>query len=654
MIRFCLLTLFVAIGMQLYSQKTVTGLVSDAETKELLIGVTLKIKGKPQATVTDVNGKYCILASKSDIIICSYVGMETQEVIVDNNAIINIEMKSTTHMLTEVVAIGYGTVKKSDLTGSVAVVSAKDLNKNPAPSAAQALQGKAPGVLVTSSGAPGGNATIRVRGVGSINGNSDPIFILDGVQVDNIGGIQPQDIETMQVLKDASATAIYGANGSNGVIIITTKRGKSGKPQVTLSSYIGVKLASKEYDVMNADQYSVFYSNPILMGSKPELQSDFRQKYYGDGWQQGTDWQKQIFKNGLNQNHNLTVSGGGENSNFSFALGYNNEEGTVIHSNAERYQLRANSDFKINKYLKIGENFSASYSVSESPVSDNLWDLKVSPLMKIYNSNYVGGYESSQSQYWYDGSGNLTQTGTPIGTTYINTLTYDKPNPLVKIGLGSNRSFGLTTSASFYAQLDLTDWLTYKITPSVDYFSGRSKYWMPRYTGNRSPNVATLSEGYNTSLSFNLENQITAKKTFNKVHNVQATAVFEYRASEYNTITGTENGFDFESLNTLANGGTASTRLSGTTGQAARISYLGRLMYDYKGKYYATASFRSDGTYLFATGKNRGYFGSGSLAWKINEDFLKGVKELDLLKLRLGWGKPEIRMLVEHFCTTHF
>ncbi|MDP4239995.1 MAG: TonB-dependent receptor [Bacteroidota bacterium] len=625
-------------GQMLFAQKTITGVITDGDQKEPLIGGTVTVKGKPGGTISDLNGKYTINASSKDVLVFTCIGMEKQEVPVLDKTVINVSLKSNSTQLTEVVAIGYGgTVKKTDLTGSIAVVSAKDLTRNPSASAAQALQGKAPGVLVFENGSPGGGATIRVRGVGSISRGSDPIYILDGVPVGSIAGILPQEIENIQVLKDASATAIYGANGSNGVIIINTKRGKSGKTQVNLNTYVGINLAPIQYDMMDADQYSNFYKS--LHGDKAEYDQAFREKYYGKGWQNGTNWQDQAFKNGYNQNYNLSLAGGGENSNFNVAMSYVNEDGTVIKTSNERYSLRANSDFKLSKHIKFGENAYMSYNNGESPmtVQSSVYDLNVSPLMKVYNSNYVGGFESCSTPYWIDDAGNIHQGASPNSATYVNTLLNDKPNPIAAPSLGSNRSYGSTLRASVYMQVDFNDWLKYKVTPSAEIGNSRSKAWLPLFTGNRSPGSASLKEAYSESVYLNLENQLTFNKKFNDVHNVQAMIVCQVSKTTGNSISGAASGFDFENLNTLSNGNTKT--VDGGISDLRMLSYLGRLIYDYKGKYFATASFRSDGMSVFGPAFKRGNFPALSAAWKVNEDFIKQVKEIDMLKLRFGWGQ---------------
>ena len=662
--RCCLLIFCLLIAPQVIAQKTITGVVTDGSNNESLIGGNVMVKGQKVGTVTDFDGKFRISASPSDVLVITYIGMEKQEIPVLDKTVINVTLQSNSTQLSEVVAIGYGSVKKSDLTGSVSVISAKELTKNPATSAAQALQGKAPGVLVTQSGAPGGGATIRVRGVGSINKGADPIFILDGVQVGNINGIQPQDIENIQVLKDASATAIYGANGSNGVVILNTKRGKSGKPQVNLNTYLSANFAPVRYDVMNANQYADFYtavdknswekSDPAkrtpTFVANPAYGQNFRQKYYGAGWEQGTDWQNQLFKTGINQNYNLSVSGGGDDSNYNVSLAYNKEDGNVIKSNAERYSIRANSDFKLSKHIKVGENFSANYSVSESPdvVQSSIWDLNTSPLMRVNNAYYKGGFESPQTPYYIDNNGNAIVGAPPVDnsdtTKYTNTILNDKVNTIAAPSLGSNKSYGSGVLASVYMQIDFTDWLTYKITPSAEVAYGRNKNWLPAFTGNRSTGsaaggTAILDENYYENIMLNLENQLTFKKTFNDTHNVQATAVYQIRSSQSNSIAGNKQGYDFPQLNTLSNGGTSAIALNGYSSDYRMLSYLCRVMYDYKSKYFVTGSYRSDGVSVFAPGFRRGDFKSASVAWKINEDFFQNVQNIDALKMRLGWGQ---------------
>lgn len=621
----------------------VVGIVTSSVDNQPIPGVTVLVKGTTAGTITDEDGKYSLtIPAGGKILAFSFIGMTSEEVVIGNQSVINVMLRENVVGVDEVVVIGYGTVKKSDLTGSVAVVSTKELTMNPSTSAAQSLQGRAPGVLVINDGTPGGNAKIRVRGVGSISKGSDPIYIVDGVQVGGISGIQPQEIESMQVLKDASATAIYGANGSNGVIIVTTKRGKSGRPQVNLNTYVSYSRPPQQYDMMNADEYSAFYK--AIKGDSPEYNQPFREKYYGAGWREGTNWQDQMFKSGLNQNYHLSVAGGGDNSNYSVSMGYVNENGTVIKTNAERYTIRANSDFTLGKHVKMGESVSINYNIGESPMTNqiSIYELIASPLMRIYNPYYKGGFESMQTIYWEDENGNLVPGTLPDGYTgpvYNNTLGNDKPNQLAAPSLSSNKRYGLGVNANAYLQIDFTNWLMYKVTPAAEVVSSRSKAWMPMFTGNRAPGSASLSEEYGQIIALNLENQLLFNKKIKDAHNIQATVVQQVRSIQNDNILGAKNGFDFEQLNTLVNGGTASLALKGYHSDYRMLSYLGRVIYDYKGKYFATASLRSDGVSVFSPKARRGSFPSASLAWKVNEDFLKNVNNLDALKLRAGWGQ---------------
>lgn len=660
--KLLLICTILLISTYTFGQKNITGIVSEKDTNEPLIGATVVVKGsQSNGTVTDIDGKYRISAKNDDILVFSYVGMQAQEVKIDNKSQINVSLGANSKLLDEVVAIGYGVVKKSDLTGSIGVVTAKDLTKNPASSAAQALQGKTPGVLVTQTGQPGAGASIRVRGVGSINNSSEPIYILDGVRVGDINGIQPQDIENFQVLKDASATAIYGANGSNGVIIVNTKRGKSGKAVINLNSYVTYNLKPKAYDVMNANEYADFYlktkytglgtektytDNNAVVSINPaySLSPAFRKQYYGENWENGTDWQQLVFRNTVSQNHNISVAGGGENSNFNISFAYSNDQGTIIKSAAESYSIRANSDFKLGKHIKIGENLSTRFSITQQPTSieSSVWDLKVSPLMKVYNPYYKGGYESFQTTYFLENDGSLTQNPSNANNPlyYTNTLANDKANPLASIMLGDEKNYASTTNASIYAQIDFTDWLMFKSTPSVAFVNYRNRYWMPRFEGNRATGSAKLSESYFSMLNLNIENQLSFRKKFDK-HNVQATFVQTAHREIKNFISGAKTGFNYEDLATLSNGGsgTSAPSLEGGMTDYRETSYLARLIYDYNSTYYLTASTRRDGVSSFAPGYRIGNFSALSLAWKVNEVFFRNYKDLDALKVRIGWGQ---------------
>ncbi|MGM0377585.1 MAG: SusC/RagA family TonB-linked outer membrane protein, partial [Bacteroidota bacterium] len=467
-------------GAVLHAQQTVTGSVTEASSGEQLTGATVILKGTTTGTVTNADGNYSLsVPSLQDTLVFSFVGYETQEVPIDGRTEININLQESEVMLSETVVIGYGTVQKSDLTGSVAVVSSEELNRIPASNFTRALQGRASGVMVSQSGSPGSSAQIRVRGIGSINQNPNPIYVIDGVITGGLGNVNPTDIETVQVLKDASAAAIYGADGANGVVIITTKRGKQGAPKVSLSSYVSINRVPDQFEVMNANEYSDFYSNLLEENNVavPTAYTDhFRQWYYGEGWQEGTQWQEEVVRTGLAQNHYVRFSGGGEGSNYSISLNNSDEKGILLASSAKRYSLRVNSDFEIGKYIKIGESISLRRNISQNPTTyqGNPWQVTLitSPLMRMYNENNKGGFEGPQVSYEYTN---------PDGETEIvsNTGYNDKPNPRGPMEIGDNYSYNNNVLASLYMEIKPLKWLTYKLTPAVEGSFNRSKFWFP-------------------------------------------------------------------------------------------------------------------------------------------------------------------------------
>ena len=650
-------------GTSLYAQRTVTGTVLDAEMGgEPMIGATVQVKGTQTATMTDIDGNFSINANNTDVLVFSFIGYEPKSVTVGNQSNIRVELGVNAEQLEEVVAIGYGTVKKSDLTGAVSVVTSKDLTKQPAMNVGQAIQGKASGVLVSQSGTPGEDPTIRVRGVGSINRAPNPIYVVDGVIVGGIGNISAQDIESFQVLKDASSAAIYGANGANGVVIITTKRGKAGKTQVNFNAFGSVTLKPEKYDVMNASEYAQFYNEFAYPDMVSQLSSnqgyalseDFRKAYYGDGWEKGTDWQDQMFNNGYRQNYDLSITGGGEKSNYSISFGYMDEKGTIIASGANRFNLRANSDFSIGKWVKVGENIAVSRQERQdftNTAEGSVYELKQSPLMRIYNRDTKKGsfdkYEAYDSQYFFDLDGNFLPLNGNEDYVNSNKLPYweatlgnEKPNTLVGPATGDRRSYSTNALISAYMEVNFTDWLQYKFTPSADVSFRRLKDWRPAYEKNRSKEIAELSEEWGETLTLGVENQLTFKKSFNDKHNLQVIAVHQMRKSDGNSSNTAVKGFNFEKLNTLTNYIQANAPvITGYYNPYRMISYLGRAMYDFRGRYLLTASIRADGVSRFAQGNRWGYFPSVSAAWKFNEDLMPGVEVIDMWKLRFGWGQ---------------
>lgn len=324
--HFLLFALFMVFSVVLSGQVSVRGTVTDAMTNEPLPGASVRIEGTDQGTITDIDGNYQLQSVETGaVLVFSYVGYNEFSTSLGGRTQIDVVLQLDVQTLSEMVVIGYGTVEKDDLTGSVSVVTSEDLNRIPSGDFSRALQGRASGVMVNQTGNPGENAQIRVRGIGSITRDPDPIYVVDGVITDNIAFLNPNDIETIQVLKDASASAIYGADGANGVIIVNTKRGEAGKTKVSYNSFASMNLVPRQFDVMNAREYSEFYSQLISSSGEqvPYAYSDeFRQLYYGDGWETGTDWQDEMTRTAIGHNHSLNISGGNEFSNFSISGNY--------------------------------------------------------------------------------------------------------------------------------------------------------------------------------------------------------------------------------------------------------------------------------------------------------------------------------------------
>ena len=643
------LLLFVFIflfGTQAFAQRQVTGTVTDASSGDPLIGATIQIKGTTRGTVTDMSGKYTIdVDGPGDVLIFSYVGYDSKEETVGDRTAIDMTLSEAATQLQDVVVIGYGTVKKNDLTGSVAVVTSEDLNRTPAATFSKALQGRASGVMVSNtSGRPGSGVSINVRGIGSISRDASPIYVIDGVITGNLNAINPSDIESLQVLKDASATAIYGADGANGVVIITTKRGQSGKTRVHYDNYFSINMAPKKFDLMNADQYANFYNTLYAQDSTIDnpyipYTDDFRQAYYGDGWQTGSDWQDLITRRGSAQNHYLRVSGGGDNSNFSISANYNDQTGIILKTDAKRYNIRANSDFTIGDHLKVGETFNVSRQIVQDGDGNYSAANIASPLMKVYDANNYGGFAGPQQEFWYDQNKNGIQDSTEL---YPSTGYSDRDNPLAQASYRDNYSYNNSVMVNLYAEYKPVKWLTYRISPSIEMNHNRSYNWLPRYDeGVRSNTRASLDEGYSEFLGIMLENQLTFNKTFGD-HEITATAVYQVRKNDGRSIGGVGRGYAYPNLRVLSQSSNTDIGDRSLTGGAfapfRQLSYLGRIIYGYKNKILFTGSLRRDGVSRFGPSNHWGTFPSASLAYKISEDFLQNVDQINMLKLRVGWG----------------
>ena len=626
---------------------TLTGTVTDGKSKFPLEGALVRIKGITNQALTDSKGNFSLkTAQKLPLILeISFVGYKKTEI---EAAIYNIqvELQDEQTSLNEVVVVGYGTQRKSDITGSVASVS-KNILSQPSASFDNLLQGAVPGVSVTqSSGQPGATATIRVRGGNSISFGNDPLYVIDGfivynnnnlantgasngVGVNALSTINPSDIESIEILKDASATAIYGSRGANGVVIITTRRGRKGGSEINYSTYIGTQKVSKKLDLMNASQWEALVNDINISDNKPKTYTDSAIAAAGTG----SDWQSAALKNGTMQNHELSVSGGDEKSRYLVSGNYFDQGGIVVNTGFKRYSGRINYERNVTDKLKISANVFGSRS-SEDKLFGNAYGsinfqstaysnlLQLSPLVPIYNK---------------DGSYNVAS---PFSATPTNLLQ--------DITTTTNRTYLSRILGNAAVEYKLVKDITLKITAGVDLINTKQNYYSPSYDG--SPAGSTIgyavkgyaSVGNVTANTWINENTVTYDHTFNNKHFLTVLAGYTMQHERDESAVATAQNFpnDLTKFNNLNYASTPVLSISDAH-EYELNSYLGRVNYSFRHKYNVTATLRADGSSKLGTNNRWGYFPSIGLSWNISqENFLKSLTPmLSSLKLRLSAGQ---------------
>lgn len=644
-------------------QRTVTGKVTDGSDGTALPGVSILVKGTSTGTASDAGGNYSINVSPEDILVFSFIGFGAQEVAVGDQTTVDVTMKASIEALQEVVVIGYGEKSRRLMTESIGTVDSKELTKLPVASPDAALQGKVSGVQITSvDGTPGAPVAVRIRGVGTV-GNTQPLYVIDGVTVGNIEGyntnplasINPADIETVSVLKDASAAAVYGVRAANGVILITTKRGKTGKPRISLDSYYGVQNFPKKFDWNSTEQYinltQQAYDNrnaqdglnpgdPSYQTLHPDLQAGSSYRNINTDWQGAV-----IMKNAPITNTNLSVAGGNENSNYYMSAGMFKQEAMVPHWSLDRYSFRANSDHKIGTRFRIGETLSLSYQEVQRGMNAGgdgflfAGTANMPPYFSIYDdpNNPIPG-----NRYGYDG--NLNVGGLTIANQFgINNIL-------------DNRDKSIRLLGGLYAEIELFKGLRFRSAASIDFNYSKGTSWQPGYTGPemglaRDINNYNDSRGEGSTQVFT--NTLTYANNFGD-HNINVLAGVEYQKLRGDGLS--YSGTDYLSqepafYRSIKNGqGTEQTvnggpfRVYGNAGsyinEDAFFGIIGRLSYDYKNKYLLTFSIRQDATAHFAEENRVGTFPAVSAAWRISEEpFFTSVTFISDLKLRGSWGQ---------------
>ena len=634
-----LLFLFLIIPLSAFAQKTtIKGTVTDTN-HETLTGVTVMELGTSNGTTTNLNGSYEIQVSNNATLVYSFMGFKSKSVQIKGLQVVNVVLDEEVLGLKELVVVGYGTMKRTDLTGAVVSVNSEAINRTVSTSLDQALQGRAAGVQIQqNTGIPGGSTSIRIRGINSLNASNEPIFVIDGVIIDGSTGsgtdnalssINPSDILSMDVLKDASATAIYGSRASNGVIMITTKRGKSGEAKVSYNGYTGWQEMNKKLDLLNLQEYAILKNARTQAGIVMGDDNFVRPDLLGEG----TDWQDELFSKALMTSHNLSITGGSDKSTYAIGAGYLNQDGIAIGSGFKRYNLRSNIDTQVKKWLKGGINFALSNSNQVITVADESLiktALKQTPNVAVRNAD--GTYDGPDTDEYVQNN--------PVGLAMIN------ENYNEKTGI----------RGSTYLEATILKGLTFKTEVSLDYGMSNTYKFNPSYTfGAISTTQESVESERSKSYSkfWTWHNIINYNKTFADVHSVNFMLGQEMQKSQWEYLYGYRSGFITNVAHDLDAGDATKAKNHGSSGASSILSYFGRMFYSYNDRYLLTATLRRDGSSKFAEGNRWGWFPSAALAWKIsNESFLKNNDVINNLKIRLGWGSVGNQNIPDNYAYT--
>jgi TonB-linked SusC/RagA family outer membrane protein len=600
-------------------QKIVSGKVTDMGG-QALPGVTVVVKGTTQGTVTNADGSYSITNIPSDATLqFSFVGMKTQEVVVGSQTNINVVMEEEAIGIEEVVAIGYGTMKKSDLTGSVSQVKSEELNAFPSSNVLQALSGRSSGVqVIQSTGAPGASTSIRIRGSNSIQGSNEPLYVVDGFPINNPTALNNSDIESIEILKDASSTAIYGSRGANGVVLITTKRGKEGKNNIDFESSYSSQSLIRKLDLMNAREYATLYNTKAINDGVAPYFTESEISNFGEGF----DWQDFIYRVAPILTTSLNVNGGKDKTKFSISGSIHNQDGIIKGSNYNRYSVRTNLDHQFSK------KFSATLSSTLTRIDT---DRKDSGGGARGNSLIASQFAPpTLTPYNEDGSYRVLAVVYPfVAPDLINSLNYiNEQSSVIRANIA------LINAALIFNPIED---LTIKVSGGVENRDDRTDAYTTRNFINSDGSSSVSTSQYTSLLN---ENTINYTHSFNNAHHISALAGLTYQDFVTTYLSGSGTGFLSDIFETYDLSAAITPGIPGSGySKSVLLSYLGRINYNFKNKYFATLSYRADGSSKFSKGNKWGYFPSAALAWRISEeDFLKDNPLFSNLKLRTSWG----------------
>lgn len=641
------LILFLLLSNFITAQVKISGTVSD-EKGLSIPGANISIAGSKTTTSTDFDGKYTIDVPANSTLVFSFIGFNTQRIAVTGKSTINVILKSSAEDLKDVVVIGYGTQKRKDINSAISSISSKDIENLKVVSFDQMMQGKAAGVVVNSnSGEPGSNVSVKIRGVSSLTGTNEPLYVIDGVPISgdarnsstsgrNASGnsnfsnsgnitvsplalINPSDIESIDILKDASATAIYGSRGANGVVIVTTKSGKKGTGKLSFENSYSISNLPKKLHSMNLQEYAT-HQNALAdvydpTGRRPEFA-------HPELLGKGTDWQDAIYETGIMTSNQLSFSGGKEGVNYYISGGILNQEGIVIESGFKRYNFRTNIDAKVNNFIRVGVNISGAVTDEKLTLNGQFNGVVATSLLATPD---VAVRELSGAF-----------SGPPTGgnTSFVN--------PVAISLLGSNTLVRKNYSGNFYTQVDLFKGLDYRFEAGGYIYDNLGQQFDPMYSlGNAVKSYANLYYRPSTGNSWNLKNMLTYRNTIGK-HNFTILAVQESNRAHWEGYSITGYGYKDNNDKSLSASDLSKAVTSGVySGTQTLSSYLGRVVYDYGDKYGISAAVRADGSSKFFVGNKWGVFSSVGGSWKLsNEDFMANTKKyVDNIKFRFGWGQ---------------
>jgi TonB-linked SusC/RagA family outer membrane protein len=634
-IKVLMLTLvFLMQGLAALAQnkQTVSGKITSGSDNSALPGVSILIKGTTNGVASDANGNFSMQAAPSDVLVISYIGFVSREVTVGNQTTLNISLREDQKMLSEVVVTGYGELRKVDVPGAQTTINSKSIEKTVNTTVEQAIQGRAPGVYVTqNTGAPGGGISVNIRGINSINGSNEPLYVIDGVQMQGststsgsnpLATLNPSDIETMDILQGPSATAIYGSRATNGVVLITTKRGKAGDVKINYSYLHSLQTPPKDLEIMNMQDYARM-DNEYKALNGGSVREDFLDpSILGTG----TNWQKELFNNAPMNKHQLSLSGGGDKTTYYLSGEYLDQQGVAMGSGFDRGSVRLNLDNKARKWLNLGANF--SFAQTNEQISTTQWDIinnaiQLSPAIPVRNID--GTFGGGQARPNPDGSSNTAEQFTP-------------PNPIGLANLVSNEIVRRRILGGLNATVNITEGLEFRTSFNSDFGFSNGNNFLPTYQfGYQQNGVSTLTVRNEFSTYWNWNQLLQYTKSIGK-HRVTLMGSHEAQESTWRVTEAGRRNFPTNEIIDLSAGGDLNQTNGGGQSHWGMESYLGRLNYNFGDRYILQANFRADGSGNFGSGNKWGYFPSVSGAWRVSEESFFNIPCISDLRLRYETG----------------